>query len=268
MIKIKKIRSGPLQIAFGIGDIDANPDLFKILAFTRENGVIPNITINGARLTQLHIGNLAKLCGAVSVSNYDKELCYNTAQQLTKNKVQVNIHQLLSMETFKECLEVANDALVDPRLKDIHAVVYLSLKTKGRGDTLTPVNDPKLFEELLKTNPNRIGFDSCSSPFVFKSMEKSKHFNRIKALIEPCESLLFSGYINVDAKFYPCSFMEDVGDWKKGINVLDIKDFVKDIWNHKKSVEWRTALLAKQNCKCAHVAICRTCPQYKELICK
>ena len=35
------------QIAFGIGDIDANPDLFKMFAYCRAMNVVPNITING-----------------------------------------------------------------------------------------------------------------------------------------------------------------------------------------------------------------------------
>ena len=36
------------QIAFGIGDIDANPDLWNIMRHCRENGIVPNITINVA----------------------------------------------------------------------------------------------------------------------------------------------------------------------------------------------------------------------------
>jgi len=47
---------------------------------------------------------------------------------------------------------------------------------------------------------------------------------------EPCESTLFSGYISVDAMFYPCSFAEGVGEWCEGIDVINSNDFVKDVW--------------------------------------
>ena len=71
-----KIPLNLTQIAFGIGDIDANPDLWKIMEYCRNNNynqVVPNITINGKRLTDEHIGMLAELCGAVAVSRYNPD---------------------------------------------------------------------------------------------------------------------------------------------------------------------------------------------------
>ena len=73
------------QVALGVGNIDANPDLYKIMQHCRDNGVVPNITINGARMNDYHYEMLAKLCGAVSVSKYhDKNFCYNAVEQLLK----------------------------------------------------------------------------------------------------------------------------------------------------------------------------------------
>jgi len=62
------------QIAFGIGDIDANPDLWAILRHCREYDVVPNITINGDRMTDEHYQRLASLCGAVAVSHYNDDV--------------------------------------------------------------------------------------------------------------------------------------------------------------------------------------------------
>ena len=51
------------QIAFGIGDIDSVPDLWKMMEYCRVNKVIPNITINGDRLTDYYIRLLQDNCG-------------------------------------------------------------------------------------------------------------------------------------------------------------------------------------------------------------
>ena len=59
-----------VQIAFGIGSIDANPDMFPIFDYCRANGVVPNVTINGYNLTDEIATRLANTCGAVAVSFY------------------------------------------------------------------------------------------------------------------------------------------------------------------------------------------------------
>ena len=45
-----KLPKNLTQIAFGIGDIDGNPDLWRIMEYCRSNSynsVVPNITVNG-----------------------------------------------------------------------------------------------------------------------------------------------------------------------------------------------------------------------------
>jgi len=99
------------QIAFGIGDIDANPDIWKIFDYCRNNEhneVVPNVTINGARLTPETLDNLAKYCGAVAVSRYNpSDFCYDAVEELSvRGMKQVNIHMLLSRETYEDCFKV------------------------------------------------------------------------------------------------------------------------------------------------------------------
>lgn len=56
------------QIAFGICDIDTNPDFFKMMEYSRAKGVIPNFTCNGYGTTPEFAEKVASLCGAVAVS--------------------------------------------------------------------------------------------------------------------------------------------------------------------------------------------------------
>jgi len=118
------------QIAFGIGDLDANPDLWKILQHCRDNGVVPNITINGDRLNDDLADRLIRLCGAVAVSRYAprQDICYDAVQRLSQGLSQVNIHMMLSTETYDECLTLLREAKTDPRLEKLNAVVFLDRK--------------------------------------------------------------------------------------------------------------------------------------------
>lgn len=240
------------QIAFGIGDIDANPDMFPIFHYTRDNGVIPNVTINGHRLNQEIIKHLALVCGAVAVSNYSEDTYYAVSGLVRSGLKQVNIHQLLSSETYDKCLKVMNDYLVDSRLNGLNAIVFLSLKQKGRGKQMTPVSYKKL-EELSRFAIDHnipIGFDSCSANHF---LEISKNIGRedLHIFIEPCESSLFSAYINVNGDFHPCSFLEGVVD---PINIIG-KNFIKDVWFNEQTITFRNKLLANK----------RNCPIYKIL---
>lgn len=250
------------QIAFGIGDIDSNPDLWKIMKYCRGKGVIPNITINGARLTDDVIQNLVKYCGAVAVSLYDYDLCYNAVKKLTDAGLnQVNIHCLLSKNTYSKCLRVMCDKELDERLKNLKSIVYLWLKPKGGRNTLKPLDNSLDFKSLIDYAFEKnisIGFDSCSACNFLKMIKNNSNFKSIEQSVDACESTLFSYYINVDGKGYPCSFSEDP-DMFNGINILDIKDFQKEVWNGKETVVFRDMLL---NTKTTNELGCRECPIY------
>lgn len=253
------------QIAFGIGDIDANPDLWAIFSHCRENGVIPNVTINGARMDDDKYGALVSLCGAVAVSRYNpKDICYDAVYRLSELGLkQVNIHQLLCEETYESCFELLEDVKTDSRLKGLNAVVFLALKPEGRGKSFTPLRSAAKYKRLVETALRKgvgIGFDSCSAPLFLKSMEKSEKYKQYEMLAEPCESTLFSVYVNVDALMFPCSFLETSGF--EGIDVTKAEDFLKDVWFHPRTVEWREGLLATAKNKKCLVQGCRQCPQF------
>ena len=243
------------QIAFGVdAEANLNPDLEKILRYCREKYIIPNITI--ADTDDNTTKMLAELCGAIAVSYYpfqNKDICYNLIEKLTKKHgmKQVNIHCLVSAEMENSIYELIEDIKTDRRLKYLNAVVFLSLKTKGRGDAHKRLSDEKyndLVETLIESSIP-FGFDSCSA---FRFLNAIKHlphlYEEYKTFAEPCESTRMSLYINEKCEFYPCSFTEKTGNWEKGINLLEIDDFLKDVWYNKNVKNTRKQIISCNKC--------------------
>ena len=56
---------------------------------------------------------------------------------------------------------------------------------------------------------------------------------------EPCESTLFSMYVDVHGMAHPCSFTED----EHGVSMLEAKDFLADVWNSPRFQLFRSKLL-------------------------
>ncbi len=95
----------------------------------------------------------------------------------------------------------------------------------------------------------------------FKSITDDKDKDTLVTFAEPCESGLFSAYINCKGEFFPCSFAEGEGKWETGIDVLGCNDFVKDIWYNYRVIQWRRALLySSKECDCEFAKLCRSCP--------
>ena len=250
-----KLPENLTQIAFGIGDIDSNPDLFRIMSHCREKGIIPNLTINGYRMSDELYNALSELCGAVAVSNYGKSVCYGAVKKLTDlGMKQVNIHQILSEESFDTCMDLLDDINSDPRLEKLNAVVFLMLKPKGGAKDSTLISKEKfnlLIEKAFRLN-SPIGFDSCSAPAFLNSIEAHPKREQLEALVEPCEAFLFSSYCNVDGEFFPCSFCEDEQEWEIGLPLTESTNFMEDVWNHERMEQWRNKLIGK----------CRACPMF------
>lgn len=233
------------QIAFG-ADATAtmNPDIWKIMSYCRNNDynyVVPNITV--ADVSDEVAKNLEKYCGAVAVSRYsDKDICYDSVKKLTDlGMTQVNIHLMVSEETYMDAIETLSDIKTDSRLSKLNAIVFLSLKNKGRGknfQSLSQEDFKKIVDFAMKLEVP-FGFDSCSCQKFLESVKDHSDFKKFEMMAEPCESTRFSIYIDVHGNYYPCSFSEGIGKWKNGISVIDSKNFLEDIWNSKNTQEFR-----------------------------
>ena len=263
------------QIAFGITDIETNPDFWNIMAYTREIGVIPNYTTNGYGVTKEVAEKTAELCGAVAVSLYDKDQCYDAVDMYVKaGMTQVNIHYMLAEETIEGAIDlIYHDVQNDLRLKGLNAVVFLQYKPHGRGiGKFNSIKDVNRFRDLIdiaKLKGIGIGFDSCTAPLYFKAIENDPNYKQLSQYAEPCESGLFSYYMNVDGIYFPCSFTEGEGGWEKGIDGNNPKDFLDDIWFNPRMVEWRENLIkSSKGCDCISSNICRSCPVFAITSCK
>jgi len=264
------------QIAFGITDINANPDFWNIMSYSRSNGVIPNYTTNGIGVDERVARSTAEICGAVAVSrSVSRDICYEAIKKYTSAKMtQVNMHFMLADETFSDAINTIYDIASDARLKDMNAIVFLQYKPKGKNvgkfHSISSINKYEYLISLCKTLNITHGFDSCSAPLWLKSNEHESDFQRMVTQAEPCESSLFSSYINVDGIFFPCSFSEGEKNWVEGLDVVNCKDFLKDIWFNPKTIEFRKNIIESSfGCsKCEVKRYCRSCVIHDVTCCK
>ena len=266
------------QIAFGVdAECKTNPDIWKIMDYALENGVVPNVTV--ADIDKDTAKNIVSRCGACAVSCYerDKNRCYDSIAMLTaeartqgRPEFKVNMHLLVSHQTEQFVFEVLDDILHDGRLAGLNAVVFLSLKQKGRGKAFSKMDDEVYARVIKFVNDHGIsyGSDSCGANRLMKSLKEyydgrengAEMYERALGCIEPCESLAFSIYFNVQGLMYPCSFIEGEGDWKDGIDLKDagLTDFTAQAWNHPHVKEWRD-----QAVRCIQCNGCNKCPWYE-----
>ena len=271
-----------MQIAFGIGDIDGNKDLFAIMDHTRENGITPNITINGARMTDEYYEKLAKVCGAVAVSRYDDDVCFNAVEKLTsyisRNDKSVytldavNIHQLLSDDTIDDCMRLMKAYKEDPRISRVRAIVFLTIKPIGARNDMSSLTNSDAYKRLVNyamENVVPIGFDSCGCYNFLHSMRDSDKYGAYLNVAESCESSLFSIYVNSHGIVSPCSFTEridntnlkDVTEMSNVIDLNKVSNLLMDVWYSDKFNAFRRALLSTIGSSGNDIQ-CRYCPAY------
>ena len=259
---IRKFPKSLTQVAFGITGVTANPDFLAMMQLCRRIGIIPNFTLSGTDLEEGFARQCAEVVGAVAVSAHpaNKDTCYDTVKIFTDLGVgQTNIHVLLSQETLPSAYEVLHDRLNDARLARMNAVVFLGVKPKGRAEgKYTPLSI-NAFAELTQfcyRSGIPFGFDSCSAPKFEATVRDGRWDDHRKArmlqLSESCESLLFSGYINVAGDSWMCSFAE--GEQGQRLpSILSCEDFLRDFWHASPVRALRRRLLAN-----AHEG-CRPC---------
>ena len=254
------------SVAFGITGVQTNPDFVKMMQYCRENKVVPNFTLSGADLTDELAKEISQYVGGLAVSAYesDKNVCYNTVKKFIDLGIeQTNIHLLVSQETLSFVYEVIEDIKADKRLENLNAVIFLGLKPKGRAKNKFHVvgqNDYTKLVNYCMHHNIRFGFDSCSA-YKFETAIRSNESlddnvrKQYLSMSESCESSLFSAYVDVHGKFWPCSFCEDV-EGITPVDVVDAEDFYRDVWMHPETIKFRNKLLGTTEFNC------RKCPVY------
>jgi len=207
--------------------------------------------------------NKWEICSDNEVENHEEyeyietevknDLAYDAIYELTnRGMTQVNIHYMISEETYDQAFEIMKDIKTDPRLAKLNALVFLSLKPKGRSEGRFHQLDQVKFDGMIKyalDNQIPFGFDSCSAQKVNKYIDKQDgKLDALKQHVEPCESTLYSLYIDVNGDFYPCSFSLDIKGWEKGLSVIECKDFLKDVWFNEKTKQFRNNVIQCRGC--------------------
>lgn len=244
------------QIAFGILNIGTNPDFFPMMEYLNEVGIKPNFTCHGLDVTEEYAKRTAELCGAVAVSVYNKNKSYDTVKKFTDAGMnQVNFHYMISQETYDRVFEIMDDMCRDSRLKNMNAIVFLSLKQKGGGKDFNTLSDGQ-YQKIIKYALDRgirFGFDSCGAHRFLAAVKDHPNYKHFETMAEPCESSCFSSYINARGEYFACSFTEGHKSFPEGINVLESDDFMKDVWYGEATTGFRDKLLNNK----------RHCPLYK-----
>ena len=202
-----------------------------------------------------------------------KEISYNAIKKyIDAGMNQVNIHFMLSKETLDFAYEVLYDIKEDPRLRGMNAIVFLQYKDKNPKSHFHPPSfqEFKGLVDFCLSDMVKFGFDSCSSAMFMKAIAGREDAKQLIQSVDNCESTLFSFYINVDGKGFPCSFLEgQTKEWEEGIDILEINDYTIDVWYSPRVQAYRTKLLASsKQCKCKYSGMCRSCFVYDVNDCK
>lgn len=249
---INKFPKTLTQIAFGVDSLGtSNPELFDMMQYCRSIGIIPNVTL--ADISDEVADKCVKLCGAVAVSRYaNKDVCYDSIKKLTDRGLKsVNMHHVIHQDNFLDVIDTINDIQKDKRLSKLNAIVFLSLKQKGRGQGFKPMSFGrfKLLIDMCLEKGVNFGMDSCSACKFLEVIKDHPRQKELEQLVEKCESGLFSVFVDVEGKMWPCSFGNNKAKFEP-IDILKLEG--QDFWQMPQWKEWRSNLLGCQ----------RNCPLY------
>jgi len=243
----------------GRGDVDQHEKCENILAYCKENEIVPNFTTSGYGLTHRVANMLDKYVGAVAVSWYRTEYTNRAIEMLINAGIKTNIHYVLGNNTIEEAINKLND---DSFPEGINAVIFLLHKPKGLGtveNTLksTSTHVQRFFELVdRKRFKFKIGFDSCSCAGII-NFTSNINFDSV----DYCEGARFSCYIDALMNMMPCSFALGDKKWQVSLNHFSIKE----AWNSNVFTGFRN-LLANACSKCNCRQYCGGgCPLYPEV---
>lgn len=247
------------QLALGgRGDPDQHEHFEELLRISRENNLVPNFTTSGYGMTPEIAAICKKYCGAVAVSWYRSEYTLNAIQMLLEAGVKTNIHYVIGKNTIDEAIErISNNDFP----KGINAVILLLHKPAGLGsrENVLSVDDErveKLFSEIDKRHPYKIGMDSCNVPGALNFCK-----NVMAESLDTCEGGRYSCYIGPDMIMVPCSFDQDQ---KYQVSLKNCS--IEDAWNSENFKRFRRHM--ESACpECEKKELCMGgCPLMPEIV--
>ena len=237
------------QVALGgAGDPNKHENFGEILAYTKSNGIVPNLTTSGYELTEEETNLIGENCGAVAVSFYSRlvgdresnEITINAIEMLQK-RITTNIHYVISRDSISEATyRLENEMWPD----GINAIIFLLYKPVGNGLKEKALISQEAIERFMvaalsKKHKYSVGFDTCFTPVLFNYVDYID-LNSIDA----CEAARFSMYIDSRLNAYPCSF-----DNQKKQYCVSMRDkTISDVWNSDTFNKFRSVRCGVTNC--------------------
>lgn len=206
----------------GRGDPNKHPNFKEIVAYARENGVVPNYTTSGLALTDKEIAITKEYCGAVAVSWYRSNYTLQAIKRFNQAGCTTNIHYVLGNQSIDEAIDRLNR---DDFPDGINAVIFLLHKPVGEGtyEDVLSFYDPRVkqFFEMVDRGPRKfkIGFDSCTVPGIL-NFSKRIHPDSVEA----CDAGRYSMYISPDMKAMTCSFDNQGQKWAVSLRDMTIQE--------------------------------------------
>lgn len=193
-----------MQFALGgRGDPDQHEAIEPILAYSREQGIIPNMTTSGYELTAAKADMMGKYCGAAAVSWYKTAYTERAIELLLTAGLKVNLHFVLSKSSLEEAIELIEQQKLPTGINRIVFLLYKPVGQGSRDKVLSFDERSKYFFALLDSEYGlqKMGFDSCCVPAVVNCTTRVD-----PNCYDACEAGRFSAYVTPDMQLLPCSF--------------------------------------------------------------
>lgn len=226
------------QLAIGGGEPFLRDDLIGIVRYTRQKGIIPNITTNGSLITEDIASELSGHIGQiqVSINGHNRELHESAREKgsfdavlrsmdiLRKSKIHFGINTLISRDNINEIEEIIAFAvqqgavsinLLRPKPSKLDDRWYK--KSKLTSEDYKTVH--KAIKSVLGKYPIRITID-CALSFLM-NVESTNSLQ--KHGIYGCSGARRFLSIRPDGSAYPCSLIDSYCGG-------NIKNGLKDVW--------------------------------------
>jgi MoaA/NifB/PqqE/SkfB family radical SAM enzyme len=241
------------QVALGgRGDPNHHEHFGEIIAYCRENNIVPNYTTSGIGLTEKQIALSKEHCGAVAVSMYNRTHTWLALRGFMYVGVKTNIHFVVTKDSMElACRLIQGEDMYKNQFKlsSINAIVFLLFKPAGRGANLdwSPTEEQiKVFSELIK-KPDckfKVGMDSC----LVNKVAQARDLTAMEEMFaDTCEGARMSCYITPDERLVPCSF----GDHDRyGTDIS--KGNLQEVWKTALPFNNFRYILAKEKACCPY----------------
>ena len=251
---VDEAKGKTFQIALGgAGDPNKHENIEKILQYTRENNIIPNMTTSGFEITEREIALIAEYCGAVAVSYYSKLISGNESNEHTlsaisrlKSLIPTNIHYVISEESVDEATyRLENEKWP----KGVNAIIFLLYKPVGFGISSKVIRRGEkicrfMNAALKRKHEYRIGFDTCFTPILLDYRDCIEMQS-----VDFCEAARFSMYIDSEMNAYPCSFDNQIGKYKISLD----GNSIQSVWDSPIFEQFRNRITSCDTCDAFHI---------------